>query len=87
MSHAPTTTMSAKGQVVIPAEIRSRLGLEPGTKFVAVAEGDVVVFKVLAPPAVTEFDGLLARARSAAAQVGLEEPDAAKAVAKVRASE
>lgn len=30
MSSASTTTLSSKGQVVIPEEIRARLGLEPG---------------------------------------------------------
>lgn len=86
MSDTATTTLSSKGQVVIPEEIRARLGLKVGTQFVVVAEGDVVVFKVLEPPAVTEFDELLARARSAAKQVGLERSEIARAVAKVRAS-
>jgi AbrB family looped-hinge helix DNA binding protein len=30
---AELTILSEKGQVVIPAQIRSRLGLEPQTKF------------------------------------------------------
>jgi AbrB family looped-hinge helix DNA binding protein len=86
MSDTATTTLSSKGQVVIPEEIRTRLGLEAGTRFVVVAEGDVVIFKVLVPPAVAEFDELLARARSAAQQVGLKKSEIARAVAKVRAT-
>jgi AbrB family looped-hinge helix DNA binding protein len=86
MSDTATTTLSSRGQVVIPEEIRERLGLTVGTQFVVVAEGDVVIFKVLEPPVVSEFDGLIARARSAAKQVGLKKREVAKAVAKVRAS-
>ena len=34
MSTLSTTRMSSKGQVVIPEEIRQRLGLETGAQFV-----------------------------------------------------
>jgi AbrB family looped-hinge helix DNA binding protein len=52
---AATTTLSAKGQVVIPEAIRERLGLKTGAQFVVVADRDVVTLKVLEPPAVSEF--------------------------------
>jgi AbrB family looped-hinge helix DNA binding protein len=47
MGQAATTTLSTKGQVVIPEDIRSRLGLKPGTQFVVIADRDAVIFKVL----------------------------------------
>jgi AbrB family looped-hinge helix DNA binding protein len=34
-----TTKLSSRGQVMIPEEIRNRLGLEPGVQFVVVGEG------------------------------------------------
>lgn len=46
---AATTTLSSKGQVVIPEEIRERLGLRAGARFVVVAEKGVVIFKVWSP--------------------------------------
>jgi AbrB family looped-hinge helix DNA binding protein len=52
---AATTTLSSKGQVVIPEAIRERLGLKTGAQFVVVADRDVVILKVLEPPAVSEF--------------------------------
>ena len=64
--NAATTTLSSKGQVVIPEEIRERLGLKAGAQFVVVADRDVVIFKVLDPPALGEFAPLVARARQAA---------------------
>ena len=40
MSEAATTTLSSKGQVVIPEEIRVRLGLKTGAQFVVGAARD-----------------------------------------------
>lgn len=84
MTAAATTTLSSKGQVVIPEEIRERLGLKAGAQFVVIADRDVVIFKVLDPPALGEFATLVARARHAAKRSGLRPADVAHAVAKVR---
>lgn len=84
MSNAATTTLSSKGQVVIPEEIRARLGLKTGAQFVVVGDRDVVILKVLEPPALAEFAALAARARRAAKQAGVRRADVAKAIQKVR---
>ena len=84
MTDAATTTLSSKGQVVIPEAIRVRLGLKTGAQFVVVGDRDVVILKVLEPPAMNEFTALVARARRAAKQAGLKPSDVSKAVAKVR---
>jgi len=84
MTAAATTTLSSKGQVVIPEEIRERLGLKAGAQFVVVADRDVVIFKVLDPPAIGEFAPLVARARRAAKRSGLRQADIASAIARVR---
>lgn len=86
MNESATTILSSKGQVVIPEEIRSRLGLKTGAQFVVVGDRDVVIFKVLEPPAMRDFDTLVGRARRAARQTGLKQADITKAVAKVRRS-
>ena len=79
-----TTKLSSKGQVVIPEEIRNRLGLEAGAQFVVVGEGDVVVLKALEAPRMEEFEGLLAKARESAEAVGLSSSDVAEAIQDVR---
>lgn len=79
-----TTTMSSKGQVVIPENLRIALSLEPGTRFVVVGERDTVMLKVITPPKRSEFDGLLRRARRAAAASGLRRKDVAKAIKDAR---
>jgi len=84
MDDTVTTTLSSKGQVVIPEAIRERLGLKTGAQFVVVGDRDVVIFKVLQSPDMREFDALVARARGAARQAGMRRSDIAKAVTKVR---
>ena len=84
MSSASTTTLSSKGQVVIPEEIRVRLGLEPGAQFVVIADRDVVIFKLLKPPSIKEFNALVGQARKVAKQTGLTRTDIANAVKRVR---
>lgn len=80
-----TTRLSSKGQVVIPEEIRQRLGLKEGAQFVVVGEGDVVILKSIAPPAKGESDALVRRARGAARKAGMKPADVRRAVTKVRA--
>jgi AbrB family looped-hinge helix DNA binding protein len=84
MSDAATTTLSSKGQVVIPEAIRDRLGLKAGAQFVVVADRDVVLLKLLEPPVLDEFAELAARARRAAAAAGLKRSDVSRAVAEAR---
>ncbi len=84
MRTVATTSLSTKGQVVIPEEVRERLGLKTGVQFVVVGEGDVVILKVISPPSKTEFNSLLKKARSDARRAGMRKSDVAKAVRKVR---
>jgi AbrB family looped-hinge helix DNA binding protein len=66
MPEAATTKLSSKGLVVIPEEIRDRLGLKPGAQFVVLGDRDVVILKVIQTPDMAEFDDLVGRARKAA---------------------
>lgn len=84
MTDAATTTLSSKGQVVIPEEIRARLGLKAGAQFVVLGDKDVVIFKVLQPPAKGDFAALVRQARQAAKRSGMRRCAVAKAVARVR---
>jgi len=84
MGDLATTRLSSRGQVVIPEEIRERLGLEPGTQFVVLGEGDVVILKTILPPSMKEFDGLVSDARRAGKRVGLKHSDVQSAVQEAR---
>jgi AbrB family looped-hinge helix DNA binding protein len=84
MFELATTKMSSKGQVVIPDEIRRRLGLKEGSQFVVVGEKDTVILKTISPPSMQEFDHLIAKARGQARKTALKRSDVGDAVLKVR---
>ena len=86
MSDLATTQLSSKGQVVIPEEIRKKLKLKPGSKFVVVGDKGTVVLKEITPPSTDEFDDLLTEARKQARKVGLKPSAITRAVRKVRAA-
>jgi AbrB family looped-hinge helix DNA binding protein len=85
VSEPATTKLSSKGQVVIPEEIRTRLGLEPGAQFVVVGEGDVVVLKALTAPKMSDFKDLLDKARASAKAANMSPDDVTQAIREVRA--
>jgi AbrB family looped-hinge helix DNA binding protein len=84
MSHIATTHMSSKGQVVIPEEIRNRLGLRTGTQFVVVGDRDAVILRAITPPSLDEFEPLLSAARQAARRSGLKKSEIKEATEKIR---
>ena len=79
-----TTRMSSKGQVVIPEEVRSGLGLRAGVQFVVVGDRDAVILKMIPTPAMAEFDSLRAKARAQARRLRMKPADIGAAIARVR---
>lgn len=86
MHGVATTRMSSKGQVVIPEEVRSGLGLKEGAQFVVVGERDMVILKVISAPAMDEFDALRAKARAQARRLRLKPSDIGAAIVRVRST-
>ena len=86
MATIATTKMSSKGQVVIPEEIRKKLGLKAGSQFVVVGKRDVVILKAVVPPSMEQFDELIKEARRQAKRSGTKKRDIKAAIAKVRGS-
>ncbi len=84
MTSLSTTKMSSKGQVVIPEDIRNRLNLKPGSRFIVVGDKDTVILKTILPPAMDEFDDLIADARKKAKEVGLTQSDIVSVIKEVR---
>ena len=84
MSELATTKMSSKGQVVIPDQIRRRLGLKEGSQFVVVGEKDTVILKTISAPSMQQFDHLIAKARGQARKAALKRSDVRDAIQEVR---
>ena len=84
MEHLDVTRMSAKGQVVIPGDIRQAMALKPGTKFVVAGDGDTVILKRIGRPMLAEVDKLFADSRTFAKRTGLKKSDVKKAVQRAR---
>lgn len=84
MSAIETTKMTSRGQIVIPEEIRTRLGLKAGDKFLVIGDRDVVILKTLTSPTLSEFDDLIKTARKQAKASGLKRSDISEAIVKSR---
>jgi AbrB family looped-hinge helix DNA binding protein len=81
-----TTKMSSKGQVVIPEEIRNRLNLNSGTKFIVLGEGDSVILKSITPPKISDFRRMMDEAQAQARKVGLKKSNIDEVIKEVRQS-
>lgn len=53
------TTSSQKGQVVIPREVRDRLGVKKGTKFAVFGKNNTIILKKIEMPSVEDFEKLV----------------------------
>jgi len=78
------TKVSQKGQVVIPQEIRERLGIKTGTRLAVFGENDTVVLKKLQMPSLEEFKRLTKMTSEIARKRGITETDIEEAIRDVR---
>ncbi len=84
MTSVATTKLSSKGQIVIPEDVRDRLGLRVGDQFVVFGEKGVVILKMISPPSKDEFDSMITKARKQAKQAGLKKSDVTKSIKAAR---
>ena len=84
MKQLATTKMSSKGQVVIPEDVRSSMGLKSGDQFIVIGNKDVVILKSIAYPSMDEFKSLIKEAKTQARKAKLRKSDIKKAIETVR---
>ena len=77
-------TVSSKGQIVLPAEMRKRLSFGSGAKLAAYASDDVIMLKLITIPTERDFSERLDEAREWAASVGYQESDVNDIIKEVR---
>ena len=78
------TSLSTRGQVVIPNEIRERMKLEPGTKMIIIQEGDNILLKPIKSPNLNQFDKIIGMGDKIRDELGLKEEDVTKAIFDIR---
>lgn len=78
------TTMTTRGQIVIPQTVREALGIDTGTKFAVAGEGDTIILKRLELPTSQELKSLLASSRKEARKGGLKKSDVTRAIKEER---
>lgn len=78
------TSVSSKGQVVLPKAIRDKLQILPGVKMMVLSDGINILLKPIPEPDITEFQELMDAAASWASSVGMTEEDISTAIKTVR---
>jgi antitoxin PrlF len=81
---AEVTSVSSKGQVVLPKNVREALSLETGSKLLVFTDGDNILLKPICEPDIKEFDSLMKESSKWAKEVGMTENDIEDAIREVR---
>jgi AbrB family looped-hinge helix DNA binding protein len=69
------TYVTSKGQIVIPAELRKKYGITPGTRFEIIDDGEQIILRPITPEFIRSLRGYL---KGAGALKILEEERAAE---------
>ena len=78
------TSVSSKGQVVLPKTVRDALSLDAGSKLIVVTDGDNILLKPIVAPDISEFNALMKESQKWAKNVGMTEDDIDDAIKAVR---
>ena len=84
MEDIEITSVSSRGQVVIPQSLRDKLKIHEGEKFVIIGEDNTIILKKLEMPSFTGIDKLLKKTREFAKKKGLKETDVEEAIRENR---
>ena len=77
-------TMSTKGQIVLPSEMRDALSLGAGSKLAVFYEDGTIMLKPIVVPSPDDFRESLMKAQKWASEVGYVESDVASLIKEVR---
>ena len=80
-------TVSTKGQISIPIDIRKKLGIEEGTKISIYCYENNIILKPIPKLSKEEIEEEFRKEQEWAKEVGLTEEDIFKAIKEVRAEE
>ncbi|MBI2630228.1 AbrB/MazE/SpoVT family DNA-binding domain-containing protein [Candidatus Pacearchaeota archaeon] len=84
MENIEITSISSRGQIVIPQSLRNRLRIHEGEKFIVIGEDNTIILKKLEMPSFSGVDKLLKKTREFAKNKGLKEADISEAIIEAR---
>ena len=77
-------TLSTKGQLVLPNDLRKNLSLEPGDKIIAYWSNDSIVLKKLELPSENDFEKRIDETVKYAKENGIKELDISSTIKAYR---
>ena len=81
-------TMSSKGQIVIPQDVREELQAHTGTIFAVIGSKDTIVLKKITTPnreeLIKDLGNIAKEGRKRAEKLGIKETDVPELVNKIR---
>lgn len=77
-------TVTSKGQISLPINIRKKLSIDTGDSLVAYATDDAIILKTIKLPSIDEFEKALLEAKTWAKSVGYKENDVNDIIKSIR---
>jgi antitoxin PrlF len=84
MISTEVTSLSSKGQIVIPDRIRKQLNLTTGSKLIVITDGANLLLKPMEEPKMETFKKLIEESRKFAKKEKLKKEDVEKTIKGVR---
>ena len=84
MENIEITSVSSRGQIIIPQGLRNKMKIRVGEKFVVIGENNTIILKKLEMPSFRGVDKLLNKTRDFAKKKGIKEFDIKKAIKQAR---
>ena len=84
MENVEITSISSRGQVVIPQRLRDKMKIHTGEKFVVIGENNTIVLKKLEMPSFNGIDKLLKKTRDFVKEKRIKESDVEEVIKQTR---
>ena len=84
MENVEITSVSSRGQIVIPQGLRNKMRIHEGEKFVVIGENNTIVLKKLEMPSFSGVDKLLKKTKDFAKKKAIKASDIEEAIKQTR---
>jgi len=84
MNKMQVTSVSSKGQIVIPNDIRETIGISTGTKLIILTDGNNLLLKPIQDPDFDTFRNLIKESKKLVTKIGLKKANVKKLISQIR---